>query len=121
MKFSRFNAVFILAVGIVEASLNCTVITDNLNYYKCPNATCPVVGTIPLNSTAWMWCAVDYMFSPNRWMYLQNGNYASGLAGRYADCWFFEQKWNTTDKMQLLYQSLLLAPVFVKTSGVLKV
>ncbi|KAH6684694.1 hypothetical protein B0J14DRAFT_664686 [Halenospora varia] len=122
MKLSSVNAVFVLAVGIVEASLNCTVITDNLNYYKCPNATCPVVGTLPLNSTAWMWCAVDYMFSPEgkiskraqrdskEW----NGNYASGLAGRYADCWFFEQKWNTTDKMLPLYQNLLRDRVSVK-------
>lgn len=58
----------VLSVGLfissASASLNCTVVGDNLNYYKCPNATCPVEGTWKIGDIAWIWCAVDDMYAP---------------------------------------------------------
>ncbi|KAF2195786.1 hypothetical protein K469DRAFT_699414 [Zopfia rhizophila CBS 207.26] len=98
-SFSLFLLFSALLIGSSTASLNCTVTGSPVPYYACPNASCPSVGQFNVGDIAWMWCAVDDMLPPNRWMFLQNDKYAPGLAERYTDCWFFEQKWNTTDTL----------------------
>ncbi|KAH7119095.1 hypothetical protein B0J11DRAFT_591686 [Dendryphion nanum] len=81
---------------IVNASLNCTVKNAPVPQYACPDASCPQIGEYKIGDIAWIWCAVDYMEQPNRWMFLENNNYSPAgpdVFRRYQDCWFFEQPW----------------------------
>ncbi|KAF2659530.1 hypothetical protein K491DRAFT_164670 [Lophiostoma macrostomum CBS 122681] len=99
MDTLRAKRIFLLAsliLAVVNASLNCTVTNASIPQYACPNSTCPQIAEYAVGDIAWIWCAVDDMEQPNRWMFLENNRYAPagpGVFERYQDCWFFNQTW----------------------------